>query len=287
MRLVCPRCAAQYEVGDDAIPSAGRDVQCSDCGHAWFYRRAVDLRDSAPVPLTAEPNAARVFTAPAPQVQPVMDDPPDAPVPPPPPRKPLDEHVMAILREEALREAAARRADAARAKGLEPRPGAPSDPATPPGPAPALDPVASPGPARSVGPVPLPAAAAPRPADPQVPSVPPEPSAPLRPAARRELLPDIEEINSTLTGAGRRGDASLRINRDRRPGFRAGFGLMLLLVALAAGTYVMAPRIAALLPQSAEALTTYVGTVDHLRRQLDATMTSAQERVESLLISVE
>ncbi|NCO17101.1 MAG: hypothetical protein GW902_07720, partial [Alphaproteobacteria bacterium] len=26
MRLVCPNCDAQYEVGDDAIPAGGRDV---------------------------------------------------------------------------------------------------------------------------------------------------------------------------------------------------------------------------------------------------------------------
>ncbi|MEZ5912661.1 MAG: zinc-ribbon domain-containing protein [Paracoccaceae bacterium] len=36
MRLICPNCDAQYEVDDAAIPEAGRDVQCSNCGHAWF-----------------------------------------------------------------------------------------------------------------------------------------------------------------------------------------------------------------------------------------------------------
>ena len=36
MRLICPNCDAQYEVDDAAIPSAGRDVQCSSCGHGWF-----------------------------------------------------------------------------------------------------------------------------------------------------------------------------------------------------------------------------------------------------------
>lgn len=36
MRLICPNCGAQYEVPRDAIPDAGRDVQCSNCGHAWF-----------------------------------------------------------------------------------------------------------------------------------------------------------------------------------------------------------------------------------------------------------
>ncbi|PSL20197.1 zinc-ribbon domain-containing protein [Shimia abyssi] len=36
MRLTCPNCGAQYEVPDDVIPQAGRDVQCSNCGDTWF-----------------------------------------------------------------------------------------------------------------------------------------------------------------------------------------------------------------------------------------------------------
>jgi resuscitation-promoting factor RpfA len=40
MRLVCPSCEAKYEVPDDAIPDTGRDVQCANCGHAWFQMRA-------------------------------------------------------------------------------------------------------------------------------------------------------------------------------------------------------------------------------------------------------
>ena len=36
MRLTCPNCSAQYEVPVEAIPPAGRDVQCSACQHTWF-----------------------------------------------------------------------------------------------------------------------------------------------------------------------------------------------------------------------------------------------------------
>ncbi len=36
MRLMCPNCDAEYEVDASAIPLSGRDVQCSNCGHAWF-----------------------------------------------------------------------------------------------------------------------------------------------------------------------------------------------------------------------------------------------------------
>ena len=39
MRLVCPNCEAKYEVPEDAIPETGRDVQCANCGHAWFQMR--------------------------------------------------------------------------------------------------------------------------------------------------------------------------------------------------------------------------------------------------------
>ncbi len=36
MRLICPNCSAQYEVDASLVPDEGRDVQCSNCGHTWF-----------------------------------------------------------------------------------------------------------------------------------------------------------------------------------------------------------------------------------------------------------
>ena len=44
MRLICPNCDAQYEVPDDVMPAAGRDVQCSNCGQTWFQHHP----DNAP-----------------------------------------------------------------------------------------------------------------------------------------------------------------------------------------------------------------------------------------------
>ncbi|WP_435164429.1 zinc-ribbon domain-containing protein [Falsirhodobacter sp. 1013] len=79
MRLGCPGCGAQYEVGADAIPEAGREVTCSACGHRWFQLKPAPARP-APVPL-----------------------------PKPPARAPED--FRAFLREEAEREAAQRRRD--------------------------------------------------------------------------------------------------------------------------------------------------------------------------------
>ncbi|KFI24925.1 zinc-ribbon domain-containing protein [Paenirhodobacter enshiensis] len=49
MRLICPKCSAQYEVDDAAIPDSGREVQCSACGDIWFQPGAA--LTPAPLPL--------------------------------------------------------------------------------------------------------------------------------------------------------------------------------------------------------------------------------------------
>lgn len=36
MRIICPRCSAEYEVPDSFMPPGARDVQCSECGHSWY-----------------------------------------------------------------------------------------------------------------------------------------------------------------------------------------------------------------------------------------------------------
>ncbi len=82
MRLTCPNCGAQYEVDDRVIPAEGRDVECSACRSVWFQRG----RERAPVLVVGRAE-------------------PPAPVTP---RAGLSEGVLAILREEAAREAAAR-----------------------------------------------------------------------------------------------------------------------------------------------------------------------------------
>ena len=43
MRLLCPKCEADYEVSDDIIPSEGRDVQCSSCDETWFVKSRTAL----------------------------------------------------------------------------------------------------------------------------------------------------------------------------------------------------------------------------------------------------
>lgn len=85
MRLVCPNCEAKYEVPEDAIPETGRDVQCANCGHAWYQMRpraaAVETA-SAAAPVAAPVAAPAAAPAAAPVAAPVAAPAP-APVPEP------------------------------------------------------------------------------------------------------------------------------------------------------------------------------------------------------------
>ncbi|MEM7241300.1 MAG: zinc-ribbon domain-containing protein [Pseudomonadota bacterium] len=90
MRITCPNCSSQYEVAEDAIPPAGRDVQCAKCSHIWFQASPAApmmLDDVAPAEAAAPAGAtfrsarvdrsaepAQSAPAPAPEV------PQDAPV---------------------------------------------------------------------------------------------------------------------------------------------------------------------------------------------------------------
>ncbi len=92
MRLICPNCDAEYEVGTEAIPMTGREVVCTACNHNWF---ATPLPPNDP---SSESPAARLR------------------------RRALDEAVVNILREEAEREAQARRAEVGAAPQTTPAP---------------------------------------------------------------------------------------------------------------------------------------------------------------------
>ncbi|MDP3341596.1 zinc-ribbon domain-containing protein [Frigidibacter sp.] len=73
MRLTCPNCAAQYEVDDRVIPAAGRDVQCSNCGQAWFQPPA-----GAEFAETPEPEADLPFENAAFAAEPLPEAPAEA-----------------------------------------------------------------------------------------------------------------------------------------------------------------------------------------------------------------
>ena len=74
MRLTCPNCDARYQVSDEAIPPAGRDVQCSNCGQTWFQHHP----DNPPAETDSQ--------SPDLGAGPDLRDPDEEVAPPPPPR---------------------------------------------------------------------------------------------------------------------------------------------------------------------------------------------------------
>lgn len=105
---------------------------------------------------------------------------------------------------------------------------------------------------------------------------------------KRELFPDIEEINSTLasppptTDAETGADAPSRAPRRNRSGFRTGFGLMLLLTALGLGVYLYAPALAERFPGATDMLARYVGSIDGYRIWLDGAAESLLAKVTAM-----
>ncbi len=300
MRLICPGCAAQYDVDDSAIPPEGRDVQCSNCGHAWFQRgpapeAAPDTDDSPtprpdgdapPAPAAPAVDAGRDEGDDAPQ-----DTAEDMPGKKAQPRK-VDEAVLSVLREEAEREARARRADAA-ALETQPDLGAALQPQaaprrTVPRGATIGEPVQGVRPRRAVKPG-TPGrrgAATEAPGD----------DGGLgdgdadglgRPGsdARSNRLPDIEEINSTLRGSAERDDAEslppdgVAEARTQRRGFRLGLGVVVGLGVLALLLYALAGTIAAAVPALAPAMESYAAAMDGLRFWLSTRTEAAMRAV--------
>lgn len=293
MRLACPNCDAQYEVPDEAIPASGRDVQCSNCGHTWFQRRPEDETAEAEEAALygddlpgAEPAApAPVEPGPAAEARPdptldadaaaiaalIASDGPEAPPPvatePPPASAALDESVLAVLREEAEREAEARRQEAQRAEARR----AEAEQQMQVQPDLGMEAPEAPESALSVTQRRL---AMLKGVDPDA-----APPAPPKPATRRDLLPDVEEINSTLQPSEPGPDPDELVESlpdlTKGGGFRSGFFLMLFVAMALAGTYVFAPRFIGLVPALEGPLTKYVTTVDGIRNWLDEAMESA------------
>ena len=92
--------------------------------------------------------------------------------------------------------------------------------------------------------------------------------------SRRDLLPDIEEINSTLRSSSDRaavGEPADQVIEDVREkaGFRRGFSIMLLLIIMLWLLYAYAPQLAEKLPQADPWISAYVGMVDQGRMWLD------------------
>ncbi|MEM8578960.1 MAG: zinc-ribbon domain-containing protein [Pseudomonadota bacterium] len=257
MRLICPNCDAQYEVPAEVIPTEGRDVQCSSCGQTWFQHHP----DHPPLPEPedeVDPPAEGETRVPAPEPAPA------------PQQRQLDPNVADILRQEAEQEQRARAAEA-----LESQPDLGLDDlgeAPPPAPDAEDDATKRAREARA------------RMA--RLRGEPEEPEATAAPGSRRDLLPDIEEINSTLRSAsdrapGPQADAAAPVAQTRQRSFRRGFATSVIVAALATGLYAAAPRISAEVPSAAPALRAYTSQVDGARLWLDGQWTRMLQWLDS------
>jgi predicted Zn finger-like uncharacterized protein len=250
MRLICPNCDAQYEVVDEVIPTEGRDVQCSNCGQTW-YQHHPDY-----MPETAEPGEEPDDLI-EPDDAPAQDE--ERAPSPEPQRRDLDPSVADILRQEAELESKAR---ASQSGGLESQPDLGLDTTESETDRRARE--ARERMARMRG------------EDPAPKQVSEAAAAAAALGSRRDLLPDIEEINSTLRSTSDRQSgtpAEPGPVTDARPAgkssFRRGFTLMLLLAVILAALYAFAPQIARSVPQVDPYLSAFVAQVDTARSWLD------------------
>jgi len=257
MRLICPNCNARYDVADDVIPKGGRDVQCSSCTKTWFQ---MDVQ-AAP-----EDDQSKPLLTPTPPSQPKSVDagaPMDARDTEAKPRRPLDSAVANILREEAARDGnapggagktppatqAARPTESVSADETRKRIASMTQTA---------------GGAVAAGGA---AAAATADADTNLRSV-----------------PDIHEINAALRARAEAADTSglnpaEKEEAEQRSGFRRGFFIVLLLIAILITPYFFADQITENLPQTRPFMAQYVLTVDQARVWLDGQFANISEMV--------
>lgn len=253
MRLVCPNCNARYEVPENVIPKHGRDVECSSCGHTWFENHP-SAKAETPIQDVAleetyweasdDDELMAALNDPLPQSTNVI------------PNKPkIDPELAEVLREEVERELSARQGAAIESQpdlGLEDSFAAPVAELQKAKPRhDELDELAT---LYKQG----------------IKDV---------PSKRRELLPDIEEINSTLSSGRNRAEHRSYETKLARPekksrSFR-GFLFGLVMVAAAVAVYVYAADISEMIPQANSTLDTYVTKIDAARVWLEQTAQNA------------
>ncbi len=96
---------------------------------------------------------------------------------------------------------------------------------------------------------------------------------------KRGVLPDIEEINSTLRAADAPPSPPMgdMVPPPRKSGFTRGFALEILAILALVMIYSNAPQIAELLPQADPYLSSYVTWVDQMRLWLDTQVSELQK----------
>jgi predicted Zn finger-like uncharacterized protein len=112
-------------------------------------------------------------------------------------------------------------------------------------------------------------------------------------SGRRALLPDIDEINSTLTATSDRADASRidedvppEVTRKRRSGFRMGFSLVMLTVAVLILLYLFAPMIGAAVPGLEPVLAGYVDWANGVRQSVDGYLERSISSLTDFLVKL-
>ena len=111
--------------------------------------------------------------------------------------------------------------------------------------------------------------------------------------ARKALLPDVDEINSTLTANSDR-PAPLPIDREepvetarkRRSGFRMGFSLVLLATAALIAVYLFAPELGAQFPTLEPSLAAYVDWANGVRQSVDGTLENSINALTTFLVEL-
>lgn len=277
-RLTCPNCGAQYEVPTEVIPDAGRDVQCSSCGHTWFQ-----THPDFDVALAEELGVAAPDESWTPQTE-AETPPPPPPQPPAAERRGIDPSVADVLREEAALEAERR---AAEGQALETQPdlglASPDEDEQARRARESRERMAQiRGPQEQMAEDALPPHQ-----DPGPEHAPEEVAAAAAAGSRRELLPNVDEINQTLRSEAEprhinEVDDSYPEETPRRGGFARGFFLIVLLAALLIALYIFAPQIKEQLPAVAPVLDSYVSFVDQGRAWLDTQVGALLATLDSM-----
>jgi predicted Zn finger-like uncharacterized protein len=269
MRLICPKCNAQYNVADNAIPQGGRDVQCSSCGNTWVQTdkpkvlsREVSRILSTPIPSVVKTQSRDVSGYDMPQSgRGQAEGPMHEPVGDGPRHRQVDPNVANILREEAARAhgvsdysagtAAPKREnkseDIAETRKRIAQFTAGSD-----------DVIAGNSGARSA-------------------------TGTTDPRA----VPDINEINAALRArfdeSEQGGLTELEKHEAmRRRGFRRGFFVVLILIGLILLPYVFADDITQNMPQLRGYMATYVAIIDQLRLSLNSIVDAVTAGIANL-----
>lgn len=270
MRLICPNCDAQYEVGVDVIPVTGRDVQCSNCGHTWFQRHADPVPTSLSEGTTQKTDATHSDTedeaghVDAPRES--IAKPRATPSPSSTPNTGLTDSVRDILRSEVEFHQSTQGTQTNMA-GTQPD--VTSSESSPELTKQSLRERMARLHDLEINEAEAGAAAA---------------AATL--SKRRDLLPDIEDIKSSLNPALNHAadDAADEFpDAVQKSGFRAVFLTMIVFTCILVGLYIAAPFLAKKVPALQPALEIYVSAANAFRGWLWQAMETASQKINAFL----